>query len=66
MCQDKDEISYQSTGFIIMKVYQRADVTLSLPPPGVHKLLGLLIAELHVVSTATPLPLDPLGWANTG
>lgn len=66
MCQDKEELAYQSSSLIIMKVYQRADVTLALPPPGVHELLGLLVAELHVISAAPPLPLDPLSWTSTG
>lgn len=60
------KITYQSSGLIIMKVYQCADVTLALPPSGIHELFGLLVAELHIVSAAPPLPLDPLSWANTG
>lgn len=49
-----------------MEIDQRPDVTLALFPLGIHELLGLLVAKLHIVSAAAPLPLDSLARGGGG
>lgn len=52
---------YQASGFIVVQVNKSSDVIFALLALGIHELLGFLIAKLHIIPAAPPLPGCALG-----
>jgi len=58
---------YQAPGFVVVQVDKSSDVIFAFLALGIHELLGFLVAELHVVPAAPPLPGRALSaWTRCG
>lgn len=47
---------YQAPGFVVVQVNKSSDVIFAFLVLGIHELLGFLVAKLHIIPTAPPLP----------
>lgn len=58
---------YQAPGFVVVQVDKSSDVIFAFLVLGIHELLGFLVAELHIIPTAPPLPGGALcAWPRGG
>lgn len=55
-----ETVTYQPPGLVVVQVNEGPDVALASSSLCVHELLRLLVAKLHVVAAAAPLPLGPV------
>lgn len=58
---------YQAPGFVVVQVDKSSDVIFAFLVLGIHELLGFLVAKLHIIPTAPPLPGGALcAWPRCG